>query len=133
MKTIIITALLASLGSLSQAQTLQLDQNTIDYGTVAQGSNGVRSVEISNTGTVPLVIASIKPSCSCSVADWPRSPIAPGERIQIDLKYNTKRIGPFIKYFTINSNDKEQPMQRIKIHGMVADKSNKAATTAVTQ
>ena len=33
---------------------------------------------VKNTGDVPLVLSDVKGSCSCTVADFPTDPIAPG-------------------------------------------------------
>ncbi len=88
------------------APEIIFDQETIDYGTIEEGANGQRIFTFTNTGKEPLIITNAKGSCGCTVPTWPREPIAPGESGEIKVKYDTKRVGPFTKSVTINSNAK---------------------------
>ena len=42
--------------------------------------------------------------CGCTVPQWPREEIAPGETGEIKVRYDTKRIGMINKTVTIQSN-----------------------------
>ena len=50
---------------------------------------------ITNTGKYPLVISSVKGSCSCTIASKPTKPIKPGESkmITADVKTEKKKVG----------------------------------------
>jgi hypothetical protein len=49
--------------------------------------------KISNTGDYPLVIADVKGSCSCTVAEYPEAPLQPGETGEILAHVNTDKTG----------------------------------------
>ncbi len=76
------------------------------------------SLFFTNTGEVPLVIASIKSSCGCTIPKKPTQPIAPGKKGTIEVAYDTNRIGGFSKSITILSNAKT-PRKVIRIKGVV--------------
>jgi len=78
-----------------------------DFGTIKQGDNGTCEFKFKNTGKVPVIISNAKGSCGCTVPDWPKEPIKPGETSFIKATYDTKRIGAFTKTVTVTSNAKE--------------------------
>lgn len=88
------------------AAEIKFEQEVIDYGTIDKGANGQREFTFVNTGKEPLIITKATGSCGCTVPQWPRNPIAPGEEGVIKVKYDTKRVGPFQKSVTVNSNAK---------------------------
>ncbi len=61
---------------------------------------------VENTGDVPLVLSDVKGSCSCTVADFPKDPIAPGEKGVVKATVDTKSapIGHLEKSIRINAN-----------------------------
>ncbi len=84
---------------------LKLDSDVVDYGTMDQGGEPLRVVKFTNTGTEPLIISGAKGSCGCTVPNWPKDPIMPGESSQIEVRYDTKRVGAINKTITVTSND----------------------------
>ena len=50
--------------------------------------------KLKNTGDYPLIIAEVKGSCSCTVADYPEDPIAPGETEEITATVRTDNAAP---------------------------------------
>ncbi len=64
------------------------------------------SFAFTNTGTAPLIIHQAFASCGCTVPVWPRKPVKPGERGEIEVTYNgtDKFPGHFQKTVTIRSN-----------------------------
>lgn len=97
-------------------------EETHDYGEVEYGGNGTCSFIFENTGNEPLVLGNVKGSCSCTVPEWTKTPIAPGEKGEIKVKYNTKRAGAINKSVTINSNAVNTPVKIIRIKGNVLAK-----------
>lgn len=106
---------------------IEFKSETIDYGEIEKGSNGVRVFEFTNTGEAPLVISNVKSSCGCTIPKKPEAPIAPGETGEIEVKYDTKRVGPIRKTVTVTSNA-DTPTKILKIKGTVM-----AAETAVNK
>ena len=47
---------------------------------------------VKNTGKKPLVIAKVSPSCSCTVGDFTKDPILPGETGKIIANVDTDKI-----------------------------------------
>jgi hypothetical protein len=84
---------------------LTLESDVVDYGTIDQGAEPLRVAKFTNTGTEPLIISSAKGSCGCTVPNWPKEPIMPGETSQIEIRYDTKRTGAINKTVTVTSND----------------------------
>ena len=99
------TLLLVLCATLSiNSQEFKFEQETIDYGKIIKGSEGERTFVFTNVGDAPLIIQSIKSSCGCTVPKKPEAPIMPGEKGEIKVSYDTKRIGGFSKQITILSN-----------------------------
>lgn len=61
-----------------------------DFGTVKAQSENTYAFEFVNTGNEPLLIENAKGSCGCTVPDWPRSPILPGQKGKIDVVFKPK-------------------------------------------
>ena len=87
------------------AQEFKFEKEIIDYGKIEKGSNGERTFVFTNIGDSPLVIKNIQSSCGCTVPKKPNKPIMPGEKGEIKVSYDTKRIGGFSKSITIFSNE----------------------------
>lgn len=120
MKKLALMALVALIGFAAQAQQAKISfkEDTVDYGNIAKGSDGVRVFEFTNTGDAPLIISDVKSSCGCTVPKKPDGPIAPGASSTIQVKYDTNRVGPIRKTVTVYSNASE-PMVALKIKGEV--------------
>ncbi len=102
----------------------EFETEVIDYGEIAENSDGNRVFKFKNIGKSPLIITKVKGSCGCTVPTKPEEPIMPGETGKIKVKYATNRIGPFSKTVTINSNAFE-PTKVLKIKGRVLENKNK--------
>ena len=125
MKKLIVVALISLIGHTSSAQAkISFKNETVDYGKIVKGSDGVRVFEFTNTGDAELVVTNVKSSCGCTVPKKPEDPIAPGASGSIEVKYDTNRVGPIRKTVTVYSNA-DEPIKALKIKGEVlnADKS----------
>lgn len=99
---------------------IEFKTETLDYGDIAKGSDGVRVFEFTNTGTAPLVISKVSSSCGCTIPKKPEAPIMPGDSGEIQVKYDTNRVGPIRKAITVISNA-DTPTKILKIKGTVKD------------
>jgi len=126
MKKLVILLLVGTIGFAVSAQDkvakIKFKTETIDYGTIEKGSNGVRVFEFTNTGDAPLVITKVKSTCGCTVPKKPEAPIMPGETGEIEVKYDTKRLGVIMKTILVTSNA-ETSSVALKIKGNVIDPS----------
>ena len=84
---------------------MTLETTEIDYGKIEQGADPFRVFKFTNTGKAPLVIETAKASCGCTVPNYPKEPIAPGETSEIKVRYDTNRVGKFTKTITITTNE----------------------------
>ena len=105
----------------SGAQITFLEE-TYDYGEVKYDSDGYCTFIFENTGNQPLILGDVKGSCSCTVPSWPKEPIAPGEKGELKVKYNTKNAGAINKSVTVNSNAVNTPVKVVRIKGNVLPK-----------
>lgn len=126
MKKFIAIAIFVFAGlATAQAQKMakiEFKSETIDYGEIMKGSDGLRVFEFTNVGDAPLIIEDVKSSCGCTVPKKPKDPIMPGETGEIEVKYNTNRPGPIRKTVTVYSNA-EEPVKALKIKGLVKDEA----------
>ncbi|MDN3596552.1 DUF1573 domain-containing protein [Zunongwangia endophytica] len=127
MKKLVLITVLAFVGFNSavaqKAAKMQFKSETIDYGEIKKGSDGVRVFEFTNTGDIDLVIKDVTSSCGCTIPTKPESPVKPGETGKIEVKYNTNIPGPIRKTVTVYSNA-EEPTKALKIKGRVLDDGN---------
>ena len=76
-----------------------------DFGQLVDGEKVSYSFTFTNSGDAPLIISSAKGSCGCTVPDWPKDPIAPGESGSIDVTFNSSgRSGKQNKAVTLTAN-----------------------------
>lgn len=100
------------------AQEFKFEEETIDYGKIEKGTNGKRTFVFTNVGDAPITIQQVKSSCGCTIPKKPKKPIMPGDKGEIEVSYDTNRLGGFSKTITIYSNAKNK-QKAIKIKGFV--------------
>jgi len=98
--------LFAQEGQNNQKESIVFTELIHDYGTIDLGSPGHCEFRFTNTMKKPLVVHNVKPSCGCTVAKWSKEPILPGKTGMINISYNTKIPGTFLKIITVTSNAK---------------------------
>lgn len=118
---ILLTILLAALvfGDLRGEQTSDSDSTgvalavfpdgtTLNLGNVRPGKSYEGEVRIVNGGDAPLIIKRVFSDCGCTIAEYPRNPIAPGDTSAIKLTYNSgeRGIGNFIRTLRVETNTK---------------------------
>ena len=97
---------------------ITFNTEVIDYGTVLQNSEGVKTFIFTNEGDAPLLITTVKTSCGCTVPNYSKTPILPGDSGEIQIKYNTHKLGAFTKTITVVSNA-EGGNKILKIKGTI--------------
>lgn len=122
MKKIVVVLFMGLMALSLQAQEktakIQFKAETVDYGLIEKGSDGIRVFEFTNTGEVPLIISKVSSSCGCTIPKKPEQPILPGQTGEIQVKYDTNRVGPIRKAITVISNA-DTPTKVLKIKGEV--------------
>jgi hypothetical protein len=90
-----------------------------NFGDVKVGKIVTYPFEFTNTGNSPLILADVRVTCGCTVINWPRQPIPPGEKGTIIVQFNSAdRMGPQNKVVTVLSNAKNE-IERLLIRANV--------------
>lgn len=69
--------------------TIKFAEPSHDFGKIKQGDIAKHTFRFTNTGTEPLVLTRVKPSCGCTAPKWTREEVAPGEEGMIDIAFNS--------------------------------------------
>jgi hypothetical protein len=84
-----------------------LDSLNKNFGKISEGEKLEVSYSFKNTGTKPLVITRVQPSCGCTVAEQPTEPVAPGAQGIIKASFNSEgRTGVNHKTLFVYANTK---------------------------
>ena len=98
---------------------IKFDKTTHNFGTFSESNPVVScSFGFTNVGEQPLVINQAVASCGCTVPEYTKTPIQPGEKGEIKVTYNGtgKFPGHFKKSITVRCNGAVE-MTRLYIEG----------------
>jgi hypothetical protein len=91
-----------------------------DFGRMKEGEKREFDFEFTNTGKEDLIIEDCKGSCGCTVPEWPKDPIKPGQSAAINVKFDsTKKEKDQEKSVTITANTEPEITTVIKIKAYV--------------
>ena len=102
---------------------IKFEVTTIDYGEVEFESDGKRVFKFKNVGTAPLIFKRISSSCGCTIPKKPEKPIEHGDSGEIEVEYDTKRVGIFMKAISVVSNSKNSSIV-LRIKGEVLEEED---------
>lgn len=89
--------------------TVQWIDSLKSLGTIEAGQVLKISYRFKNTGSKPLVIERVQPGCGCTVADYPKAPIAPGAEGEIMASFDSNgKEGQQHKNITVYANIAEE-------------------------
>lgn len=92
--------------------TITYDKTEHDFGKVKQGDQVECVFKVTNTGKEPLIIEEAHGSCGCTVPDYPKEPIPPGQTRDIKVKFSSAgKKGAQSKTVTITANT--DPIQSV--------------------
>ena len=81
-------------------------KEVFNFGEIYQDKSISFDFKFKNIGNAPLIIFSVKASCGCTVAEWPREQIAEGNDGVITVTFNSgKRSGKQNKTVTLVTNE----------------------------
>ncbi len=105
------------------APIAKFDKEIFDFGKVQEGEIVKTTFTITNDGKSDLIISNAKSTCGCTVPEWPKEAIAPGETKEIKVSFNTSgKPNKQSKAVTLTTNT-EQGREILKITGMVTPKA----------
>ena len=130
MKQILIAILLWTVGclvGLAQPKAT-FDKKVHEFGVVLWKHPATATFTIKNDGDKPLVISNVTTSCGCTMADWTKTPIAPGATGTVSSTFDAKALGHFYKDIGVYCNAADRPIY-LMIQGEVsADPKNYTLT-----
>lgn len=109
--------------AMQSGQEIYFAQSTYDYGEIAEGSDGLYTIAFKNLGDAPVVINRVRASCGCTVPSWPEEPIEPGGSGEIQVDYNTRLTGSFMKSVYVYSSAENSPV-KLTVKGKVLPRKN---------
>ncbi len=97
-------------------------ENKYEFGTVKEGDEVKHTFTFENTGKAPLLISDARSTCGCTVPKWPKTPIPPGGKGEINVVFKTKgKQNKQQKPVTISANT-YPPQTVIYLSGIVTPK-----------
>ncbi|MEZ4978705.1 MAG: DUF1573 domain-containing protein [Chitinophagales bacterium] len=88
--------------------SMSVDRMEHDFGKIPDLAPVETKFVITNTGDKPLLISNAQGSCGCTVPEYPKEPIAPGESRDMKVSFNPSgKEGAQTKTVTITANTPE--------------------------
>ncbi len=95
---------------------IQVEPDTLDFGRMEQQQSRPGEVVIRNAGTDTLHIHEVRATCGCTATELPRSALAPGAAIPVQVTFNSQKFaGPQVKSLLIFSNDPAVPELEVSL------------------
>ncbi|MGH1520641.1 DUF1573 domain-containing protein [Chryseobacterium sp. JK1] len=101
------------------ADAIKWKSESIDVGSIPQGKPKIIRFEFTNTGSKPIIIQNVAPSCGCTTADYTKTPIQPGKKGFVEASYNAAAAGPFMKTVNVTTSESKTP-KTLSFKGTVA-------------
>jgi len=79
-----------------------------DFGKIPKGKPVTAEFQFRNPSLVPLIINSVRPSCGCTVADYPKEPVQPQKAGTIKVTFNAASPGYFQKSVVVKTSAGEE-------------------------
>lgn len=118
LSTICLVAVMVAAFATGTAE-IKFNETSHDFGSFPENAPKVTcKFKFTNTGNGPLVIHQAIASCGCTVPQYPKEPIKPGESGEITVTYNGagKFPGHFRKSITLRTNAKQEVV-RLYVEG----------------
>ncbi|MBN9311959.1 MAG: hypothetical protein BGO40_07845 [Chryseobacterium sp. 39-10] len=91
--------------------TLALSESNFEFGKIKKGKHVEHVYEVTNTGKNPLIISQVKPGCGCTVPDYTKDPILPGQTGKITLKFDSTNFDGLVnKQAEVYANVEKAPI-----------------------
>jgi hypothetical protein len=82
-------------------KTYAWNETTHDFGNIPVSIPAEVTFTVKNIGTTPLIMTNAKSSCGCTVAEYTKEPVKPGESGIVKATYNAAHAGAFTKTVTV--------------------------------
>ena len=96
-----------------------------NFGTIKEGESVPIKYRFKNSGEKPLFISEVRPSCGCTVTDYPKNIIFPEKGGELTATFNSHDMHGFVqKSVWVVSNTSNGVAQLLKFSGQVSDSSD---------
>ncbi len=103
--------------------TIEFNKTVHDFGNVENGEAVFTEFELTNTGNADLIIINAFASCGCTVPEYQKTPIAPGEKSILKVRFQQSAQGQQQKTVTLVTNT-QKGEELLTIKANVAPLSN---------
>lgn len=69
--------------------TIKWDKDSHDFGKINEGDKVKHRFTFQNTGSNPLLVTMVKPSCGCTATEWSKEEIAPNGKGFVEVEFNS--------------------------------------------
>jgi len=94
------------LSAQQKGAAISFKEEKYDFGKIKEADGSVSHVfEFTNTGSAPLILQNVQPTCGCTTPEWSKEPVKPGAKGYIKATFNPAgRPGSFDKAINITTN-----------------------------
>lgn len=93
-----------------------------DFGNIVQQNPVTYEFEFTNKGQAPLVISEVEGSCGCTVTEYTKDPVIPGQKGKVKATFDAAAPGKFRKSIKVVANVEGGP-EYLYIKGTVMESS----------
>jgi len=105
-------------------QIIVFEKLTHDFGQLTSGEKVSYVFRFTNQGSEPLLISHVDTGCGCTVGDYPKQPVLPGEKGGITVNFNSSgRIGLQSQSARVFTNVGNEPIV-LRIKANVVESNN---------
>jgi hypothetical protein len=105
---------------------IQWKDTVNNFGTIKAGDSTHLKFQFTNVGETPLFILNTRTSCGCTVTDFPKDPVMPGNSGFIRVTYKSgAQTGEVNKTITVIANTKKNKNSSLIIRGTVQATASK--------
>ena len=95
---------------------VSVDQKVLDFGSFPKEEKREGRFVLTNTGKNLLVVHDIVTSCGCTQVEYKKSPVRPGETLELKVSYEAEESGFFNKTLTVYCSAENSPL-RLNVRG----------------
>jgi hypothetical protein len=83
----------------------EFETDNHEFGVITEGEKVSYTFKFKNTGNAPLVISNASASCGCTVPEYTKTPVAPGEEGEVNVTFDSSgKSGMTTKSVTLIAN-----------------------------
>ena len=92
--------------------SIEFYEDNYNFGEIKEGEKVKHTFRFKNTGSNPLQVENVKPSCGCTASDYTKEEIAPGAEGFVEIEFNSANKNGIIKK-TVTVTTNSDPRNKI--------------------